>query len=1104
MCKYLSVVLQCFLLMLLLFLPANADIPMSYSSIWQGGNSAQVPTGVGWADFDGDGWLDLAVTRGLDESYVGNVVYCNSPEGLPDTVGWVSDDAQPSGQLYIGDFDNDGDPDLVVCNLGYRYTGFPSVPQVMYINDNGLSPIPAWQSTGTNVFSCGGGDVDGDGDLDLAFGQGIRSIINPDWSKAMPVALYVNHGGAFDTIPNWQSNELYYGTDVAFGDIDLDGDLDLVHSAGAGNAGVSVYYNLGGVLETSPSWHTNAIVGGRQMTFGDVDGDGYPDLAVAGSGSHFFLFHNNAGTLDSLPTWTSDAYDEPSAVAWADYDNDGDLDLAGGGWYSHFGIFENVGGTLTQKYIWRYLTGGAVTYSIQQIVWADYDNDYLVDTTVAITADGVKKVFYVGLQPLQAITQVALNGTPLDLTQYCYDLNEGWISLGLLPADGDELTIVCKYSHDLDLAATGTEIIVIENQTVTDPDDINILLVMDNHYGANFNYNDGNPNILQHFEDYRWDVTIAALTDSIYPCTYAASVGSPWFPVNRIFTSIPDITQYDCISIMPGDSHDSLRADQDALDLIALAADEELVVSAWCRATWVLATADVIEGREIVGKTDYLAEYVAAGAIFLGDDHPPVIDGNIVTSVRSRFYRTEMCEAIAQAIDLKYHPFYIFDSVQFVDQNGDGFYDSGETVAFYFFIKNNGMVDSNVTFTMSSINPDVVFTEPEVTFPAVEGRGARSNNLGIPLSYIIPELDHAILDTFMITIESDSGVYGEVFTFEHELGHTGILIVDDDRGDPYQYENVYRDDLRKKRMPAHVWEKATEGSPPGTEMNKYNTVIWFTADSADDYLVVDDIIAMKDFLDAGGNLFLTGQGLLSELHQEDSAFLEDYLHCRYGGDYFWYEHMGVDESRIGDGFKLRYQGGAEQAISLSQWAVPVGGAEPEFHFTNCNDCYSALTYNGDYRLALFTFGYEAIANGFTAWVGRDTILTRVLLFLEGWAGPVCIDSDGDGFGDPDYSDNNCDPDNCPYIYNPDQIDSDGDGIGDVCDYRCGDANSDEAINLLDILFLIDFVYGDPPGVAPDPIEAGDANADDNINLLDILYLIAFLYGSPPGPEPLCP
>ncbi|UCD16511.1 MAG: DUF362 domain-containing protein [Candidatus Zixiibacteriota bacterium] len=72
------------------------------------------------------------------------------------------------------------------------------------------------------------------------------------------------------------------------------------------------------------------------------------------------------------------------------------------------------------------------------------------------------------------------------------------------------------------------------------------------------------------------------------------------------------------------------------------------------------------------------------------------------------------------------------------------------------------------------------------------------------------------------------------------------------------------------------------------------------------------------------------------------------------------------------------------------------------------------------------------------------------------------------------------------------------------DYFCGDANGDGDVNLLDILYLIDHLYGDPPGPVPYPVESGDANGDGDINLLDILYLIDYLYGDPSGPDPLCP
>jgi hypothetical protein len=71
-------------------------------------------------------------------------------------------------------------------------------------------------------------------------------------------------------------------------------------------------------------------------------------------------------------------------------------------------------------------------------------------------------------------------------------------------------------------------------------------------------------------------------------------------------------------------------------------------------------------------------------------------------------------------------------------------------------------------------------------------------------------------------------------------------------------------------------------------------------------------------------------------------------------------------------------------------------------------------------------------------------------------------------------------------------------------FICGDVNNDEAVNLLDILYVISHLYDSPAGPAPEPPEAGDVNADGNINLIDVLALISYLYDQPPGPEPQCP
>lgn len=66
-------------------------------------------------------------------------------------------------------------------------------------------------------------------------------------------------------------------------------------------------------------------------------------------------------------------------------------------------------------------------------------------------------------------------------------------------------------------------------------------------------------------------------------------------------------------------------------------------------------------------------------------------------------------------------------------------------------------------------------------------------------------------------------------------------------------------------------------------------------------------------------------------------------------------------------------------------------------------------------------------------------------------------------------------------------------------YLCGDANADEAIDVGDVVYLIDYLFKGGPAV--NPVMAGDATCDGVIDVSDVVYLINYLFKG--GPAPSC-
>jgi len=420
-------------------------------------SDTEVSTGAMLADLDQDGWPDLVVANGNDIYRQRLVVYYNQGDGtFPDNPDWQSDDIDYHGHLSVGDVNGDGWPD-VAASVYIGAAGFSEDGKVkLYMNDGTgtLGATPAWTAAeDVYTFRCAFGDLDNDGDLDLAVACGESYNNEPRTNR-----IFRNVGGMLETTPIWESAEVDSSYDVSWADVDQDGDLDLAFcNSGDPNR---VYYNNNGVMSTTAGWSSadTAEQDANTLAWGDVTGDGWPDLAVAdnnqlgGSGRFKLYVNNGAGTLGTTPGWTSSEGGYGSSVAFSDVDNDGDLDLFSGQWWGPVRVHENQGGTLSSSAVWASSTSSVV----ERICLADADRDGISQSTfyVEFPPPG-QTLFELPHRPLEKISSVMINDTAI--TDYCASLENGWVSLPMDPEglpEGLPLEIIYEYSRDLEMAVS--------------------------------------------------------------------------------------------------------------------------------------------------------------------------------------------------------------------------------------------------------------------------------------------------------------------------------------------------------------------------------------------------------------------------------------------------------------------------------------------------------------------------------------------------------------------------------------------------------------------------------------------------------------------------
>jgi enediyne biosynthesis protein E4 len=308
--------------------------------------------GAAAGDFDGDGWVDLFITRSNNT----DILYRNLGNGTfadvsASAFGAGPVNAQTNGAAWA-DIDNDGDLDLYV-------TAINSAQHYLYINqgDGTFSEQAALRGASLSgngtLFGTGVsfGDYDRDGYLDAfvadwrpngaapagtpANARLLRNqgAANPGYFQDVTAAA----GVAMDLVTGPNAGQSW-SFSPRFSDLDTDGNPDLLIASDFGTS--RLFWNNGDGTFTDGTAATGINTGWHDMgsTIGDVDGNGTLDWFVTNinygslpdadpNGNRLFLNNGGRSFTDATAAAGVRNGDWGWGAALFDYDNDGDLDL---------------------------------------------------------------------------------------------------------------------------------------------------------------------------------------------------------------------------------------------------------------------------------------------------------------------------------------------------------------------------------------------------------------------------------------------------------------------------------------------------------------------------------------------------------------------------------------------------------------------------------------------------------------------------------------------------------------------------------------------------------------------------------------------------------
>lgn len=252
-------------------------------------------------DLNGDGFGDVAML-GFDEANqrLPIRVYMGGPEGLQSEPAWTNDEIEgydfvAVGISAVGDLDSDGFDDLLIGLPALGDDDTRGQARLYLGSEDGLQPQPAWVEEGSASGSylgmdvAGVGDVNGDGRPDILIGE---PGLDDRTGRAL---LYTTSGevtGLAGQPLSLTGSDATFGLLItAAGDVNGDGYADVLIASYDEDSerGLAWHLYLGGtgglgaqpVYSFRQAFSNLEILGLQRVTAGDLNGDGYVDLAFS-------------------------------------------------------------------------------------------------------------------------------------------------------------------------------------------------------------------------------------------------------------------------------------------------------------------------------------------------------------------------------------------------------------------------------------------------------------------------------------------------------------------------------------------------------------------------------------------------------------------------------------------------------------------------------------------------------------------------------------------------------------------------------------------------------------------------------------------------------